>query len=67
VSKPALALRIVQSGEPAPAICVGDVVRTGDNKFPHYEVIAVSGGRVWLRDVQYGVDQVVAAQTVHGI
>ena len=67
MSKPALAPRIVRSDEPASSFCVGDIVRTGDNQFPHYEIIAVRGGRVWLRDVQYGIDQVVGAETVHRI
>jgi hypothetical protein len=38
---------------------VGDVIRTGDNINPHYEVIATSGDRAWVRDVQYGTDHVV--------
>jgi hypothetical protein len=35
---------------------VGDLVRTGPNLFPHYTVIAVSGDKVWVRNVQTGVD-----------
>jgi hypothetical protein len=34
----------------------GDLVRTGPNMFPHYQVIAVNGDKVWVRDVQYGSD-----------
>jgi hypothetical protein len=34
----------------------GDMVRTGPNLFPHYTVIAVSGDKVWVRNVQTGVD-----------
>jgi hypothetical protein len=34
----------------------GDLVRTGPNMFPHYQVIAVYGDKVWVRDVQYGSD-----------
>jgi hypothetical protein len=37
-------------------ICVGDLVRAGANLFPHFEVIAVSGERAWVRDVQTGAD-----------
>ena len=37
----------------------GDVVRRSMNRYPHYRVIAVSDGRAWVRDVQYGTDAVV--------
>jgi hypothetical protein len=45
----------------ANAIRAGDHVRTGANAFPKFEVVAVSGDRVWLRDVQFGTDHVVPA------
>lgn len=34
----------------------GDLVRTGPNLYPHYRVVAVSGGMAWVRDVQTGLD-----------
>jgi hypothetical protein len=34
----------------------GDVVRTGVNAFPHFEVLAVNGDKAWLRNVQNGAD-----------
>ena len=34
----------------------GDVVRTGPNLFPHYEVVAVHGEKAWVRNVQDGAD-----------
>jgi hypothetical protein len=37
-------------------ILPGDVVRTGPNLYPHYTVIAVSGDKVWVRNVQTGAD-----------
>lgn len=37
----------------------GDVVRTGPNRFPSYRVVAVSGDRVWLRNLTSGADAVV--------
>jgi hypothetical protein len=37
-------------------IQAGDMVRTGPNLYPHYTVIAVSGDKVWVRNVQTGVD-----------
>lgn len=37
-------------------IQAGDLVRTGPNLYPHFEVIAVSGEKVWVRNVQTGVD-----------
>ncbi len=45
--------------ELAPSIAAGDLVRTGENLHPHYRVIALSGDRAWIRDVQYGTDHVV--------
>jgi hypothetical protein len=40
-------------------VMVGDLVRTGENFHPHYEVIAVTHDRAWIRDTQYGSDHVV--------
>lgn len=37
-------------------IRVGDLVRTGPNLFPHFDVIAVHGDKAWVRNVQTGVD-----------
>jgi hypothetical protein len=34
----------------------GDLVRTGPNLYPHFEVIAVHGDKAWLRDIATGVD-----------
>ena len=34
----------------------GDMVRTGPNMYPHFTVIAVNGEKVWVRNVQTGVD-----------
>ena len=33
---------------------VGDTVRTGANRFPHYAVIALYDDMAWVRDVQTG-------------
>ena len=38
----------------------GDLVRTGPNLFPHFTVVAVSGDKVWLRNVQTGMDAITA-------
>jgi hypothetical protein len=46
----------------SPIIDVGDLVRTGENLYPHYEVIAVSEDRAWVRDIQYGTDQIVPVE-----
>jgi hypothetical protein len=40
-------------------ILPGDIVRSGNNNYPQYRVIAVSGAAAWVRDVQYGTDHVV--------
>lgn len=37
-------------------IVVGDLVRTGLNLFPHFEVLAVNGGKAWLRNTVNGAD-----------
>jgi hypothetical protein len=37
-------------------ILVGDLVRTGPNLFPHFEVVAVHGDKAWVRNVQNGAD-----------
>jgi hypothetical protein len=37
-------------------IRVGDLVRTGPNLYPHFEVIAVNGDKAWVRNVQSGLD-----------
>ena len=46
-------------GAGAQSIATGDRVRTGDNFHPHYQVIALSGDRAWIRDVQYGTDHFI--------
>jgi hypothetical protein len=47
------------SNDPSPTIDVGNLVRTGENLYPQYQVIAVSEDRAWVRDIQYGTDQIV--------
>jgi len=37
-------------------IVAGDLVRSGENLFPHFEVIAVHGDKAWVRNVQNGAD-----------
>jgi len=37
-------------------IHVGDLVRTGPNLYPHFEVVAVHGDKAWVRNVQNGAD-----------
>ena len=60
MSRSAAALRILDfSHDRAPELCVGDLVRTGDNLYPHYEIVAMSGDCAWIRDAQYGWDHVV--------
>jgi hypothetical protein len=46
---------VLRSSVPA----AGDVIRTGGNLHPHYQVIATSGDRAWVRDLQYETDHVV--------
>ena len=35
---------------------VGDLVRTGPNLFPHYEILAIHGEKAWVRNVLNGGD-----------
>ena len=37
-------------------IAVGDLVRTGANLYPHFEVVAVHGDKAWLRNTADGAD-----------
>jgi hypothetical protein len=37
-------------------IVAGDLVRTGPNLFPHFEVVAVHGDKAWVRNVVNGSD-----------
>lgn len=42
-----------------PPIAAGDRVRTGCNLHPLYQVIALSEGQAWVRDLQYGTDHFI--------
>ena len=46
-------------GGAAPQVMPGDIVPIGESRRPHYEVIAFSGDRVWIRDIRHGRDHVV--------
>lgn len=48
--------QIVHDREYEELIQVGDLVRTGSNSFPHYTVVAVSGDKAWVRNVDSGLD-----------
>ncbi|MGA0604775.1 hypothetical protein ACO2Q0_02140 [Phenylobacterium sp. VNQ135] len=37
-------------------IAPGDLVRTGPNLYPHFEVLAVHGDKAWVRNVLTGAD-----------
>jgi hypothetical protein len=37
-------------------IQAGDLVRTGPNLHPHFEVVAVHGDKAWVRNLQNGTD-----------
>jgi len=47
-------------------IQAGDLVRSGPNLFPHFEVIAASGDKAWVRDVQTGADHLALSQASAG-
>lgn len=46
-------------GETAPSVAAGELIRTGGNFHPHYQVIALSEDRAWVRDLQHGTDQFI--------
>ena len=37
-------------------IAVGDIVRTGANLYPHFEVLALHGDKAWVRNTANGAD-----------
>lgn len=40
-------------------VAVGDVVITGNNDYPRYEVLALHDGRAWVRSTDHDWDAVV--------
>jgi len=46
-------------GEDTAHVAVGDVIRTGENRHPHYQIIAMSENRAWIRDIQNRTDHIV--------
>jgi len=46
-------------GETVTSVSVGDLVRTGENFHPHFQVIAVTEDRAWIQDTQHGTDHIV--------
>ncbi|HET9814442.1 MAG TPA: hypothetical protein VFQ33_01645 [Xanthobacteraceae bacterium] len=46
-------------GETVSSVLVGDLVRTGENAHPNFNVIAVTEDRAWIRDTQHGTDHIV--------
>ena len=47
-------------GDGTARIAVGDLVRTGENFHPHFQVVALAEDRAWIRDTQHGTDHVVS-------
>jgi hypothetical protein len=43
-------------GEATPSIAAGDRIGTGGNFRPHYQVIAISQDKAWVRDLRSGTD-----------
>ena len=46
-------------GETVTSFSVGDLVRTGENFHPHFQVIAVTEDRAWIKETQHGTDHIV--------
>ena len=50
-------------------ISVGDLVRTGPNLYPHFEVLAVHGEKAWVRNTDNGSDHLAImsrCRKIHG-
>ena len=47
---------LVHEREHEEEIAAGDLVRMGQNHFPHFAVIAVQGDKAWVRNVTSGED-----------
>ena len=56
-----------QTGDRLAPIMTGDLVRTGESSYPRYNVVATSGDRAWIRDVQDETDHVVPTDRCHRI
>lgn len=46
-------------GERVPSTAAGDLIRTGENLHPHYQVIALSEDRAWILDLQNGTNHLI--------
>lgn len=46
---------------------VGDLVRMGANQYPHFTVIAVSGDKAWVRNVETGADGLAMLSRCRGV
>jgi hypothetical protein len=42
-----------------PSTAAGDLIRTGENLHPHYQVIALSEDRAWILDLQNGTNHLI--------
>ena len=47
---------LVHEREHEEEIAAGDLVRMGQNHFPHFAVIAVDGDTAWVRNITSGED-----------
>ena len=45
----------------------GDIVRTGQNQRPQFSVLAVSGDKAWVRNVDTGLDGIVDLDRCHRV
>ena len=64
----AAAAQILKLDRPAnDQVGPGDTIRTGENLYPQYRVIAIAGNRAWVRDVQYGTDHIIAIEACRRI
>ena len=41
-------------------IRAGDLVRTGPNLHPHFTIVAISGDKAWVRNIETGADGLTA-------
>jgi hypothetical protein len=56
---------IYLSGGPDPDVHVGELISVEAGGLPIYRVMAIKGGRAWLKDLQDGADRVTPLSAFH--
>jgi len=51
----------IEHDQSSEELAVGDLVQTGPNLFPRFEIVAISGETVWVRNVSSRQDALLPA------